>query len=137
MKFLISLLPAFYQRALAWRASQRKDIKGVLVRGDADAAPSTTNQLVMVFRRLGWKKVVVATVESGGDPFYVGYRTNTGQIFLCEHPLVGSGFRAKLGKEDVTFFALNPNGDEIPIINVIILTKEHAAQFADEEFPRV
>ena len=143
MHFLVLfLLPKGLLRALAWRTIERKGITGTLVTGDKDARPSSPNQARMVFIRRSWKKVVVVKVETGDDPpttpFYVGYRTAWGHTFLCDQPIVGKGFCAKLGREDVTFFALSASGTELPITVLTILTKKEAAKhYSNTDYPRI
>jgi hypothetical protein len=143
MHFLVLfLLPKGLLRALAWRTIERKGITGTLVTGDKDARPSSPNQARMIFVRLSWKKVVIVKVETGDDslvtPFYVGYRTAWGQVFACDQPIVGKGFCAKLGNEDVTFFALSASGTELPVTTLAILTKEEAAKhYSKIDYPRI
>lgn len=143
MHFLVLfLLPKSLLRALAWRTIERKGITGTLVTGDPDARPTSANVLLMVPIRLSWKKVVVVKVETGDElpiiPFYVGYRTAWGQVFACDQPIVGKGFCAKLGHEDVTFFALSASGTEFPVTTLTILTKKEAAKhYSDADYPRI
>lgn len=136
-KLLISLLPGYAQRALSWRTSDHKNIRGTLVKGDLNTRPSSGSRLPMTVIRLTWKMVAVITVESGGKPFYVGYQDPVGQAHLCDCPLMGAGFRAKVGREDVLFFVIDADGVELPIRNVVVLPQKEAAQFKDKDFPRI
>jgi hypothetical protein len=126
------------KRTLAWEASTRTQIQGTLIKGDPNAPPSVSSEVRMFFmRNFQWPMMIVATVESNGKPFYVGFRTAGGYVGICQEQLTGKGFCMGLGHEDLTVFAIGPLGDELPITGFLVLPKAQALLFGDNDFPRL
>lgn len=137
MKVLFQTFFAYALRALAWEDSKRPVAGGVKIAGDPRALPSSPNKLKMLRARLSWKMVAVVTVNSNNKPFYAGFKNEWGQVFICQRKLTGKGFRAMVGHEAVTFFAIDELGTELVIENATTMSKEAANIYEDADFPRV
>lgn len=137
MKVPFQTLFAYALRALAWEDSKRQVTGGVKIAGDPKALPSSTNKLKMLRARLSWKMVAVVTINSNSKPFYAGFKNEWGQVYICQHKLIGKGFRAMVGHEAVTFFAVDELGTELTIENATTMSKEAAHIYEDADFPRV
>lgn len=137
MKVPFQNILAYALRALAWEDSKRPVTSGVKIAGDPNARPSSSNKLKMLRARLSWKMVAVITINSNGRPFYAGFKNEWGQVFICQHKLTGKGFRAMVGHESVTFFAIDELGTELVVDNATTMSKAAANIYEDEDFPRV
>ena len=103
---------------MSWKEF-KGSVKGVKVDGDS-TMPATKwyNWAFLAWFR--WNKVAVLRVpESAKDGFRVGYVPVMGKAMFDTNIKTGSTFSMKEGREPCTFFALDLNGNEIPIELVI------------------
>ncbi len=106
--------------------------KGVIVKGDPDAPPTRWyNHLWLVL--FGWKTQALFVVHTDDKPFRIGFRNHKGDQYLNSTVFSGRrlhevtflpdgtpkfhwpAFRAKIGHEACTFFAIGLDGKEIKI----------------------
>lgn len=114
--------------------------RGVTVPGDPSAPPTKWyNHWLLALA--GWKTIAAFQVETDKS-FHVGFRNFKGEQYLCDKllnsqpwqppkaadttpstgyrlPKIDPGFRVKVGHEACTFFAVDQDGNELPIRHIV------------------
>lgn len=105
---------------------------GINVEGDP-SMPHTKWWNILWLLFFGWQKVVVMRVNTA-HTYHVGYRDFRGKTMLCDERMWKNYFRAKVGREDCTFFAVNEHGREV---NLEVLTYTTKKSKVHEQVPMI
>lgn len=97
-----------------WERVNVEGVRGVRVEGDPDM-PATTWWNVGFLDHFVWKTVVVFEVPKRTKIYSAGFLLPTGESYVYQQKNSGQYFSQKVGREPVKFFALGPDGKEIPI----------------------
>ncbi len=102
---------------MSWNVFSGK-VTGVRIEGDTNASPTRWwNHIYLAL--WGWKKCAAlklkdpALAETG---YRVGYISFSGEAHICSKIQTSYGVRMKVGHENVTFFAVDRNNTEIPLL---------------------
>lgn len=106
---------------MSWKNHDGKFV-GIMIEGDP-SMPHTKwwNILWLLFFK--WQRVVVLKANTV-HPYYIGFRDFNGKTMLCNDRMWKTCFRAKVGREDCCFFAVNDRGQEINLEVVAYTTKK-------------
>jgi hypothetical protein len=99
-----------------WKKIDASKIKGTIVYGDK-RVPKTRWWLLPLLFLFIWKKRVVLSVAPVDVPrgFRLGYKPEVGPSRLSERLITAKRFQVRVGRENCTFFALSPEGHEVPL----------------------
>ncbi len=105
-----------------WEPVEAVGIKGVLIEGDL-TMPRSTRWNVWYLDHFVWDKTVTLEVPKGVKSYRVGFVTEWGHAFLSDKWGSEPRYQMKVGREDVRFFALDPNGKELKLKPVLGKTR--------------
>lgn len=99
-----------------WKKFDASQIKGTLVHGDA-RVPKTRWWLLPLLFLFFWKKRAVLSVAPADVPlgFRLGYKPAFGPSRLSERLISDKRFQVRIGREACVFFAVSPEGHEVPL----------------------
>lgn len=120
---------------IVWKVAAWKDfdgnVTGTKVEGDKTVSPTNWLNRIYYAHLGGWKVVTVFEVseEAAAAGYEVGYKAFNGETKVQGKINHERRFRMKNGYEDCTFFAIDHEGKEVPLIVVARTTKDDATYF--------